>query len=105
MKESEIERMFVWAVEVRGGKTWKFTSPGIRGVADRIACLPDGSVWFVELKTKGGRLSKLQEHFGATMRQLNQNYTVIWNTQGIEQWCSDLTKKSPPTSSTSATAR
>jgi hypothetical protein len=47
----------------------------------------------VELKTKGGKLSKLQEHFGATMRQLNQNYTVIWNLEGVAQWSLDLTKK------------
>jgi len=93
MKESEIERHFVWVVETMGGKTYKFTSPGVRGVADRVACLPDGSTWFVELKTKGGKLSKLQEHFGATMRQLNQNYTVIWNLEGVAQWSLDLTKK------------
>lgn len=90
MKESEIERHFVWTVETMGGKTYKFTSPGNRGVADRVACLPDGSVWFVELKTKGGRLSKLQEHFGATMRQLNQNYTVIWTLEGIHEWAKSL---------------
>jgi len=58
MKESEVERHFVWAVERAGGKTWKFTSPGRKGVADRIACLPDGQTWFVELKTKGGRLDR-----------------------------------------------
>ena len=92
MRESEIERHFVWAVETMGGKTYKFTSPGNRGVADRVACLPDGSTWFVELKTKGGRLSKLQELFGATMRQLNQNYTVIWTLEGIHEWARTTTK-------------
>jgi len=92
VRESEIERHFVWAVETMGGKTWKFTSPGVRGVADRVACLPDGTVWFVELKTKRGKLSKLQEHFGATMRQLNQNYTVIWNLEGIDEWVRTTTK-------------
>jgi hypothetical protein len=67
MKESEVERHFVWAVERTGGKTWKFTSPGRKGVADRIACLPDGQTWFVELKTKGGRLSPLQKMFASDM--------------------------------------
>ena len=93
MRESEIERYFVWAVLSLGGVTYKFKSPTQRGVADRIACLPNGETWFVELKTKGGKLSKLQEHFGATMRQLNQNYTVIWNLEGVAQWSLDLTKK------------
>jgi hypothetical protein len=63
MREKIVENHFVWAVERIGGKTYKFTSPGRKGVADRIACLPDGSTWFVELKTKGGRLSVLQKMF------------------------------------------
>ena len=67
MLEKEIEKYFVWTVERMGGKTWKFTSPGRKGVADRIACLPDGTTWFVELKTKGGRLSELQKIFMSDM--------------------------------------
>jgi len=86
MKEKEIERHFCWAVERAGGKTWKFTSPGRKGVADRIACLPDGSTWFVELKTKGGRLSELQKIFAADMKYLNQRYACLWTKEGIDEW-------------------
>ena len=86
MKESEIERHFVWAVEMAGGKTWKFASPSQRGVADRIACLPNGQTWFVELKTKRGRLSPLQKLFGETMVKLNQNYSVIWTKEQVTEW-------------------
>jgi hypothetical protein len=86
MKESEIERHFVWAIERAGGKTWKFTSPGRKGVADRIACLPDGQTWFVELKTKGGRLSLLQQLFAADMGFLQQNYVCLWNKEQIDAW-------------------
>ena len=86
MKESEVERHFVWAVERAGGKTWKFTSPGRKGVADRIACLPDGQTWFVELKTKGGRLSLLQQLFAADMVYLQQNYVCLWTKEQIDAW-------------------
>ena len=86
MKESEVERHFVWAVERAGGKTWKFTSPGRKGVADRIACLPDGQTWFVELKTKGGRLSLLQQFFAADMVYLQQNYVCLWTKEQIDAW-------------------
>lgn len=88
MKESEIERHFVWTVERMGGITYKFTSPGRKGVADRIACLPDGSTWFVELKTKGGRLSPLQKMFAADMAALNQRYMCIWTKEQVNQWLS-----------------
>lgn len=86
MKESEVERYFVWAVQRAGGRTWKFTSPSNRGVADRIACLPDGSTWFVELKTKGGRLSELQKLHAADLVALNQNYACLWTKEQVDQW-------------------
>ena len=86
IRESDIEKYFCWAVEVMGGKTWKFKSPAQRGVADRIACLPDGSTHFVELKTKGGRLAPLQKMFAAEMAALNQKHTVLWTYEQIDQW-------------------
>ena len=86
--EKDIEKHFVWTVERMGGITYKFTSPGRKGVADRIACLPDGSTWFVELKTKGGRLSPLQKMFAADMAALNQRYMCIWTKEQVNQWLS-----------------
>jgi hypothetical protein len=84
MREKEIEIYFDWAVQRIGGRTWKFTSPGRKGVADRIACLPDGQTWFVELKTKGGRLSELQKLFQTEMALLRQNYTCLWTKEQVD---------------------
>ena len=86
MLEKEIEHYLKWAVERRGGKTYKFTSPSHKGVADRIVCFPDGVTWFVEVKTKGGKLSELQKQFAADMTRLNQNYICVWTKEGIEEW-------------------
>ena len=90
MKESEIENYFKWAVERAGGKTYKFTSPSHRGVADRIACMPSGKTYFVELKTKGGRLSELQKIFAADMARLNQNYTTLWTKEQVDAYITTL---------------
>jgi len=90
MLEKEIEKYFVWTVERMGGKTWKFTSPGRRGVVDRIACLPDGSTWFVELKTKGGRLSPLQKLFADDVLALNQRYACLWTKEQIDGFAKTL---------------
>jgi hypothetical protein len=103
MRESEIERYFVWAVERMGGRSFKFHSPNQRGVSDRIACLPDGSTWFVELKTKGGRLSDLQRLFAREMERLNQNYACLWTTEGIDEWARTITKLTPTQPSGCAT--
>jgi hypothetical protein len=93
MLEKEIEKYFVWAVERAGGKTYKFTSLGRKGVADRIACLPDGSTWFVELKTKGGRLSVLQKMFMSDMALLNQKYACLWTIEQVDEWLKRTTTK------------
>jgi hypothetical protein len=87
MLEREVEAYFVWSVERIGGKTFKFRSPQQRGVADRIACLPDGSTWFVELKKpKGGRLAPLQKLHAAELCALNQNYALLLSTGEIDVW-------------------
>ena len=91
MLEKEIENYFVWVVEKKlQGKTWKFVSPSNRGVSDRIACLPDGSTWFVELKRKGGKLSVLQQLFMGEMVALNQNHAVLWSKGEIDEWAKGI---------------
>ena len=94
MKEKIIENHFIWAIERAGGKTYKFTSPGRKGVADRIACLPDGSTWFVETKRpKGGRLSVLQKMFMSDMTLLNQKYACLWTIEQVDEWLKPITTK------------
>ena len=90
MREAEIENHFVWSVERLGGKTWKFTSPGRRGVADRIACLPNGTTWFVELKTVGGKFSALQRAFALDMIRLNQRYACLSTKDEVDMFILSL---------------
>jgi hypothetical protein len=89
MRESTIEKYFVAQVKALGGVAYKFTSPAHRGVADRVACLPDGSTWFVELKAPGGRLSPLQKHFQSEMARMNQTYACLWSKEHVEEWIND----------------
>ena len=91
MLEKQIEAYFVKKVKELGGVAYKFTSPAHRGVADRVVCLPDGSTWFVELKTEKGRLSALQEVFAEDMARLNQNYCVLWSKEDVDTWINQRT--------------
>ena len=93
--ESSIERYFVWTVERLGGVTYKFRALNRKGVSDRIACLPDGSVWFVEIKAPDGRLSPLQQKFAAEMAALNQNYACLWRKTEIDEWRRTITSSTP----------
>jgi len=90
MLEKQVERYLVKKVEAVGGKAYKFTSPGRAGVADRIVCLPDGSTWFVELKTAGGKMSALQLVFAADMRRMKQHYVVLWSKEDVDAYLNSL---------------
>lgn len=61
MRESALERMLKTKVEKADGECWKFVSPGLRGVPDRICIFPGGRIAFVEMKKEGGELSALQK--------------------------------------------
>jgi hypothetical protein len=90
MNEKEIEKYFIWAVESIGGKSYKFKSMTMRGVADRIACLPNGQTWFVELKAPQGRLSALQEIFAEDIINLHQRYACLWSKKQINDWAAQV---------------
>lgn len=60
MRERDVERALVKAVQSRGGICPKWVSPGLDGVPDRIVMLPDGKIGFVELKAPGERPRALQ---------------------------------------------
>jgi hypothetical protein len=86
MLEKQVEAYLVKRVKALGGVAYKFTSPAHRGVADRIVCLPNGSTWFVEVKTEGGKLSELQKVFAADMVRMNQKYVCLWNKEQIDEF-------------------
>lgn len=52
------------------GRSYKWVSPGCSGVPDRIVVRPDGSVFFVELKSEGQTSTKLQKKRQAELRTL-----------------------------------
>ena len=88
--EKHIEAYLVKCVKALGGIAYKWRGHG--GAADRIVVLPGGVVWFVEVKTLGGRLSALQKVFAADMARLNQRYCVLWTKEEIEKWLTTITK-------------
>lgn len=92
MTEKEIEVYFVKRVKALGGYAYKFRSVNQRGVADRIACMPNGEAWFVELKKPGGRLSALQEIFAEEMAHTRQHYACLWSKQDVDEWAERFSK-------------
>lgn len=61
MREREIEAALRKAAKKRNGMAFKFVSPGLSGVPDRLVLLPNGKIGFIELKAPGKQMRKLQE--------------------------------------------
>lgn len=66
-RESKIEARFVQAVEAAGGMALKFTSPGARGVPDRLTLL-HGRAVLVEFKSATGVLAPWQQRMHERLR-------------------------------------
>ncbi|MCZ8518870.1 VRR-NUC domain-containing protein [Paenibacillus mucilaginosus] len=84
MRESALESKLVRAVRQKGGKCWKWSSPGTAGVPDRICLFPGGRAIFVELKAPGGQPRPLQRKRHEELRGLGFEVLVIDTEAGID---------------------
>lgn len=84
MRETTIEQALIRAVHAHGGLCWKFTSPGLAGVPDRIIILPGGHVGFIELKAPGKKPRPLQTHRLGQLHALGATALTIDHPDQIE---------------------
>ena len=78
--ERAIERWLGDELRQAGFLYFKFVSPANPGVPDRIVVCPDGAVFFVELKTVKGVLSKQQQ---VCIRQLTERHAKVYLVKGM----------------------
>jgi hypothetical protein len=85
IRESVIEANLVKQVKAAGGTAYKFTSPGRRGVPDRLVLLPGGRTVFVECKAPGGIPRPDQQREHNRLRALGFSVVVLdsKNMEGI----------------------
>ncbi|KUO73447.1 MAG: nuclease [Desulfosporosinus sp. BRH_c37] len=90
MQEKQIELKLRDAVKSKGGLALKFVSPGTAGVPDRIVLIPDGRLYFVELKAPGKRLSPKQVKMAAVLERLGHKVRVIDSTRQVKEFMDEL---------------
>ncbi|OUQ69601.1 VRR-NUC domain protein [Eubacterium sp. An11] len=88
MREKEIEALLRDGVKRLGGIAYKFTSPGNSGVPDRLVVFRGRAPIFVELKTKAGRLTELQEVQIERLRSLGQDVRVLYGKDDVLKFLS-----------------
>ena len=75
-----------------GGWALKFVSPGQNGVPDRVILVPDGRIYFVEIKAPGKKLRKLQEHVCGLIKQLGFKVLRIDTKEKVEDFVREVQK-------------
>lgn len=89
MRESSIERKLTEGIRRFDGLCLKFTSPGHRGVPDRIILL-NGHLVFVELKAPGKKPTELQRVMINKMKFHGASVEVIDSLEAVDRLLKEL---------------
>lgn len=90
MRETDVEKYLKKQIKIRGGRSWKWTSPGVRGVPDQLITFPNGLVAFVEVKGKKGRLRPDQCRRLDELEKLNQEVHVVFGIKEVDILVADF---------------
>jgi len=92
MEEARIERRLKNKIKKMGGLAVKFTAPGMAGMPDRLILLPEGKVYFVELKKPGSKLEKLQQKRARDLRKLGFEVYCLDSDQAVDNFIREVFK-------------
>lgn len=81
MIESKIEKKFRKHVELHGGKSFKFVSPGITGVPDQLVIMPPNRFALFEIKAIGGAPSPMQKYIHRELAKLGVTVYVPYTIE------------------------
>ena len=84
--EKTLEARLRKEIEKRGGMALKLSSQLHRGLPDRMVLLPNGVLYFVEMKTTGKKPTHLQTHCHEQLRALHFPVLVIDSTKALEDF-------------------
>lgn len=87
--EKDTEALLVRLIKQAGGKCKKLTAFNDAGWPDRLCLLPRGLVFFVELKSQGRKLTKLQAQLAAELKVLGHTVHVLDTKAKVKQFMRD----------------
>lgn len=83
--EKYLEQYLRDCVARLGGECYKFVSPNRRFVLDRLCVLPNGKVWFVEVKSTGQKPSSGQLREIARLREKGHHAVWVSTTAAVNE--------------------
>lgn len=81
--ESAVERYLNERIEKLGGLSYKWTSPGRRGVPDRIVIYA-GMVWFVEVKSVDGVMKPEQKREMQRLQEQGMLTSTVYGKGAVD---------------------
>lgn len=84
VRERDVEKYLVQEMEKLGLACIKFVPEQLPGMPDRMVLLEDGRVMWVELKTKGGRLSAIQKYRHEWLRKQGHGVWIVWDRGQVD---------------------
>jgi len=88
-KEKDLERKLTKLVKLNGGWALKFLPTLVSGLPDRIVLLPEGKLFFAEIKETGKKPSRIQDVVIGKIRELGFRVEVVDSSEQIHQILQD----------------
>lgn len=95
MLESVVEIYFAKRIRERGGFSIKL-APTEKGIPDRLAILPGGRVYLVELKAPGGEISLAQTLWHAKAGDRGVRVYVVVGVAGVDEFIIETAESDTP---------
>lgn len=85
VSEKMIERYLCDSIKQMGGVCLKYSNAGMVGYPDRICLLSGGVVFWVELKSKDGRLNEVQKIRIRQLRSMGHTVNVCRSKEDVDE--------------------
>lgn len=85
MREKLIEEYFVREVKKAGGLALKVNSSSMRGLPDRMVLLPNGILFFAEMKATGKTARALQNFVHNKLKALGFEVYVVDSNEKVKE--------------------
>lgn len=85
VSEKMIERYLCDSIKQMGGVCLKYSNAGMVGYPDRICLLSGGVVFWVELKSKDGRLNEVQKIRIRQLRGMGHTVNVCRSKEDVDE--------------------
>lgn len=90
MRERDIELYLKHQCVIHDALCWKWVSPGVAGVPDRVVAWPGGRVIFVELKAPGQKPRMQQQRRIEQLRARGAEVAILDSLIGVDAFIKGL---------------